>query len=79
MASASLDDDDRRDDERSFLTGSYLSYIIPSASNFKPETALRPSASTRKGRFEGVQQRDLLFFGTQATRSHQMLQSQIAY
>ncbi|KAM7222266.1 TRAPP trafficking subunit Trs65 domain containing protein [Rhypophila decipiens] len=62
MASASFEFDDGGDGERAFLAGSYLSYLIPHATYFNPEVALLPSGSNRKAKFEGVQQRDSLFF-----------------
>ncbi|KAM7209305.1 TRAPP trafficking subunit Trs65 domain containing protein [Naviculisporaceae sp. PSN 640] len=62
IASTPLDRHGTGDSERVFPSGSYLSYLVPLATNFNPETALRPSGSSRKAKFEGVQQRDLLFF-----------------
>ncbi|KAK0618550.1 TRAPP trafficking subunit Trs65-domain-containing protein [Bombardia bombarda] len=58
-------DDGREDAGQAFLERSYLSYIVPFASNFQPETALKlklHSGGTWKGKFSGVEQRELLFF-----------------
>ncbi|KAK3952402.1 TRAPP trafficking subunit Trs65-domain-containing protein [Pseudoneurospora amorphoporcata] len=56
MAYNMNDDDDAHDDGRAFLEQSNFRYIIPSAINFKADTASPPSL------LEGISQRDVLFF-----------------
>lgn len=63
MGSTPLGHDDGGEGERAFLAASYLSYLVPSATDFKAETALRPSENPRRGKFESVDQRNLVFFG----------------
>ncbi|KAK3330198.1 TRAPP trafficking subunit Trs65-domain-containing protein [Apodospora peruviana] len=56
------DREDAGDGQREFLEGSYFSYLVPFATDFKPATALRPSQNPRKGKFDSVEHRHLLFF-----------------
>jgi len=80
MGSTPLDQDGGGEGERNFLAASYLGYLVPSATDFKPETALRPSENPRRGKFESVDQRNLLFFGKRLTQpSHPTLLSHIAH
>ncbi|KAL2260426.1 hypothetical protein VTK26DRAFT_5567 [Humicola hyalothermophila] len=47
-----------------FLEHSYLTYIIPFATNFNPEEALRQGAGSLESRIANIEQREQLFFGT---------------
>ncbi|KAK3336022.1 TRAPP trafficking subunit Trs65-domain-containing protein [Cercophora scortea] len=49
---------------QALLDRSYLTYLVPFTTNFDPKTSLQPgpSDSPRPGKFEAVEQRDLLFF-----------------
>lgn len=52
------------DGAETFLEQSYLTYIIPSATSFDPEDALRPGAGAVESTISGIEQREQLFFGT---------------
>lgn len=52
------------DGAEAFLEQSYLTYIIPAATGFSPENALRPGAGTVESAISGIEQREQLFFGT---------------
>ncbi|KAG7292396.1 hypothetical protein NEMBOFW57_002431 [Staphylotrichum longicolle] len=50
------------DGAETFLEQSYLTYIIPSATSFDPEVALRPGAGAVESTISGIEQREQLFF-----------------
>lgn len=47
-----------------FLEHSHLTYIIPFATEFSPEAALREGGGSVESRIANIEQRDQLFFGT---------------
>jgi hypothetical protein len=47
-----------------FLEQSYLTYIIPFATEFNPEDALRSGTGSIESKIAGIEQREQLFFGT---------------
>jgi hypothetical protein len=51
-------------DSEAFLEQSYLTYIIPFATNFSPESALQQGAGSVESTISNIEQRDQLFFGT---------------
>jgi hypothetical protein len=54
-----------------FLEQSYLTYIIPFATDFSPEAALQQGAGSVESHIANIEQRDQLFFGMGcAGRSH---------
>ncbi|KAL2132636.1 hypothetical protein VTI74DRAFT_3575 [Chaetomium olivicolor] len=61
-----LPDPDRADNTADvadvFLEQSYLTYIIPSATKFSPEEALRQGEDSVESRISRIEQRDQLFF-----------------
>lgn len=46
-----------------FLQQSYLTYIIPFATNFDPEDALGRGENSVESKISNIEQRDRLFFG----------------
>ena len=52
------------DSDRAFLESSYFTYIIPAATNFVPEDALRPGDTPFPDQLSAIEQREQLFFGT---------------
>lgn len=46
-----------------FLEHSYLTYIIPFATNFDPKEALQQGTGSLETKIANVEQRDQLFFG----------------
>lgn len=51
-----------------FLEQSYLTYIVPFATNFSPEEAFRDVGNSIEGAISSIEQRDQLFFGTRFAR-----------
>ncbi|KAK4101686.1 hypothetical protein N658DRAFT_566672 [Parathielavia hyrcaniae] len=49
-------------DSEAFLHQSYLTYIIPFATDFNPETAFQQGASSVESNISSIEQRDRLFF-----------------
>ncbi len=49
---------------RSLFDQSYLTYLVPLATNFDPKEILKPGADSFQDRLAAVEQRDRLFFGT---------------
>ncbi len=47
-----------------FVAGSYLTYIVPFATNSRLEQVLEQQDEPPKGFFESIQDREWLFFGT---------------
>lgn len=56
-------DYDTRDAGQDFLDRSYLTYIVPSTTNFKLEKALGDTADQYQALFDAIEQREWLFFG----------------
>ncbi|KAL2158521.1 hypothetical protein VTH06DRAFT_4288 [Thermothelomyces fergusii] len=60
--SSPLADDDALPVADAFLERSYLTYIVPFATDFRPEEALRDAGNSIAGAIAGIEQRDQLFF-----------------
>ena len=73
---------DTTDADQSFLGRSYLTYMVPFATNLELEEALQHPDGPGKA-VEELQKREWLFFGTATTSSHQhvrrALVSQLAH
>lgn len=50
--------------DHSFLENSHLTYLVPYATDFQVEDAFSQHDSASKGPFDGIEQREWLFFGT---------------
>jgi hypothetical protein len=62
-------------DSEAFLEQSYLTYIIPFATNFSPESALQQGAGSVETIISSIEQRDQLFFGTRFAHCSLLLRS----
>ena len=66
---AVADDQEPPDVAQTILEHSYLTYIVPYATDFKVDKAISHRSSSGTSRLEGIRQREWLFFGTKLFRA----------
>lgn len=59
---------DAADVPDAFVEQSYLTYIIPFATDFSAENVLRRGEGSVENKIAGIEQREQLFFGTGCVR-----------